>query len=136
MVASSSSSSSSSSWYSTLGETGFRPLTIVVWSAISRLEPATCRPFSSSTTSFSSFSGFFFDPKSAPAIDASVVVALGKVKSVRPTALDCDARSRAVKLASARLPIRMAGPFSPVSIVALLPMEPPASGAAWITEEG
>ena len=54
----------------------------------------------------------FLEPNKAPAMDARVdgVLAFGKVRSVRPIAFDWDAKSSAVKLVSARRPIRMAGP--------------------------
>ena len=45
-------------------------------------------------------------------MEASVdgILVLGKVRSVRPTARDWDAKSSAVKLVSARRPIRMERP--------------------------
>ena len=72
-------------------------------------------------------------------MEASVdgLLALGNVRSVRPTALDCEAKSSAVKLVSARRPIRMAGPEPwAISVSESAEADEPDSGAEWITEDG
>ena len=80
----------------------------------------------------------FLEPKKAPAMDASVegCLALGNVRSVRPTALDWDARSSAVKLVSALRPIRIAGPELFPLLEATSFAEAPDKGAECRTDDG
>ena len=80
----------------------------------------------------------FWEPKIAPGLAAGVQgwLACGNVRSVRPTALDWDARSSAVKLFSALRPIRIAGPELFPLLEATSFAEEPDKGAECRTDDG